>query len=196
MSSQAKVLIATTLIAACVAPVLAQSGKPASGDREKILSPFKHESVEITLDPGWFLAKKLRNRDTFILQFLPPGETEKNFDQILNVTTYSGLQTTAKKFMKVSLDKMMSMRRKGASVDYKIIADSDPKDVLYEYSFKGGKSLPDQYEVTRVIMGVDGLHTIINHRPKAEVTPQQRDQMVDMVKRVALKSTAEGTQTR
>lgn len=160
----------------------------SAGDKPTtITSPFEHEAVVIPLEPGWQMANTLKAGDSYTLQFLPPGQNAKNFDQILNITTYIGAQkkATAQKFMETTKEKMLGMKE--AKVDWNVISASDPNDVIYEYVFTGNPAFPSQYEVTRVITGKDGLHTVVHHRPKSSVTPAERDQMINSVKRISLK---------
>jgi len=188
MVSKKSLAVSAAIALSIISTGALAQGESAEADKPTtVTSPFEHEAVVIPLEPGWQMANTLKAGDSYTLQFLPPGQTAKNFDQILNVTTYKGAQrkATALKFMETTKEKMLGMKE--AKVDWNIISATDPNDVIYEYVFTGNTTFPSQYEVTRVITGKDGLHTVVHHRPKASVTPSEREQMINSVKRISLK---------
>ncbi len=159
-----------------------------------LFSPFEHEAVIATLEPGWTLANTIADPKKIVLmQFLPEGDDPNNVQRMINVATYRDLRATktnAHDFMINSQKNSEKLAPKG-SLSWDVISDSNPNDVIFEYSVKGWKESPDQFEMQRAIKGQDGIHSIIYHVTSPNVSEADHAKMLAFLKSVKVRNKEE-----
>ncbi len=164
-------------------PISAAETNPAKASI--VLSNFAKEAVAVPVKPGWFVANKMEQNGTYLLQILPPGGSAKDPKVLINVVSYAGLKTTARAFAKKEQSRAPHLVKPG-KMEFKFIEQSTPNDVIFQLTLTGNPKLPDQFEVHRVLVGKDGLHRIIYHVEPATQTPERITEMIDLVKGVKL----------
>ena len=156
-----------------------------------IVSPFVHEALFAQFPAGWSVVNKVREGDTCTMQLLPSGETPETMSKMVTIITKLGwqTQTNAEGFMKATAEQLRQ-NKDGAAVDFKIISNDNANDVMFEYylKFPGGRkdNYLDQYEAQRILSGVDGIHVIVYHVPKATIDGKTRQGIIDFLRAIHL----------
>jgi hypothetical protein len=156
---------------------------------DTVLAPFKREAVSVTLKPGWSLAKQLGagelGKGINLLQFLPAGSDPKDARVLVNIVTYLGAPGNAKSYAERQ-QKSAPSSVKAGKIEFKILDDSNPNDVMYQIVVTGNPTFADQFEMHRVLTGKQGIHDVVYHVKPATPTSEQIAEMREVLGTVKL----------
>lgn len=187
MTNKLRIGFLAGAIALCSVPQLACA--------ETFLAPYKTEAVSITLKPGWHMANKMVQKGVFLLQFLPEGEDPKVARTMVNIATYSHAPGDAKTFAKRQQASAPQAVKTG-KLEFKILDDSNPNDVMYQITISGNPTFPDQFEIHRVIKGKQGIHDVTVHVKPATPPPEQVAEMREVLATVKLVDPPKGNSNK
>ena len=160
--------------------------KPKAKVNPIVMLPSEHETLVAQLEAGWTPGIKLEQEGLIrCRQFFGPGSNEEIMRQMVNVATYLNApkRQNARDFMERARKETEKMVPKDKLV-WNTIANTNPDDVIFEFTIKGFIDAPDEYECERVIRGEDGMHAVIYHLGNPDASEQEREKALAWVKSV------------
>ncbi len=127
------------------------SGPDRGADLSKLEKP-----VLIFDDRKWLMHSQDTPPNQVIAIFYPEGQSFENWTERVTAQLFIGLKTQPHFFADYVKQKTASTC---PQTDWKVLKEG-PEDVLYQWSVKGCANIPDQSEIARVHLGVDGLHVL------------------------------------
>lgn len=137
--------------------------------------------LQVPLDPGW---AEIGRQDGDSARSITYGPPTKNDDhESIIVSQHGGLQTRidAHTFMDMAKKGSESAAKAPAHLDWKVLRENNPKDVLYEFTLTSMPGFPDQYEIHRIVSGKEAIYNFCYHTRKINCAPAVRTHMRDLL---------------
>ena len=122
-------------------------------------------------DRKWILANQDMRNNIVTAQFVLDGESASKWTEMVWAQLYVGLRTEPKFYVQYVREEAAKQCPGGR---WETIKET-PYDVTYFRSINGCANVPDQSEIARIILGVDGLH-ILHYAMKMGDMPVENQQ--------------------
>jgi hypothetical protein len=130
---------------------------PVDAFAKTVRADIAPESLVFKTDErDWQVGFQNQAGNQAIAQFVLPGESVKEWTDMITINTFSGLteEDIIKKYSEFSRKTIVEKCRE---VDWKVIAENKDSS-LYVWTAKGCGGWPDQSEVVRALRGKQGLY--------------------------------------
>lgn len=138
------------------------------------------EQIALRLDGReWELGYKTKNDTQGIAEFFLKGENVRNWTEVVTAQTFFDLQkkVTAKDFAEAMLKDIKSI-----CPDVKCnIIKNRTGDMLIEWEIKNFPGQPDQHEISRIILGKEGIHMVYYLTKKLPLSSEKRNEWIKLL---------------
>jgi hypothetical protein len=135
--------------------------------------------------PPWSLAYRTLNRVQQVAEFVPPGQTAQDWQELFTVQRLLGLaskQVTPRQLLQDIHD---SLRQQHPDLAWQVIQDDD-QDLIYEWRTRGDKQRSAQHEIARLVAGREDLHRLAYSKKVAQLPSVERERWIELIRRATL----------
>ncbi len=167
-----------------LATLLTQHGAEAVAVK-RVPAQATIEQVRFDFDGReWREGYSIDKRDRTLKEFVLPGETVKNWTELVTINTFWGKQTrmTPKKTMRRT--KKITLKQ-CPNTTWTVINESK-EEVLFEWQTTECPGFGSQYEVSKIMRGKMGIHSLAYANKKLPISADRRNRWINLIERAKL----------
>ena len=145
------------------------------------------EKVQLHFDDRqWEVGYNAKNNEQGIIEYVLKGESVSAWSELVTAQIMFGLQTkvSAREYME---DMEKNIKKMCPNAKWDVIVDG-ANDILFEWQVADIPNYADQYEITRIINGNEGIHIIHYATKKPPISSERRSEWIKLLKSATLVS--------
>ncbi len=153
----------------------ASASDPKAANVKPGIDISKLERPVIVFDErNWKIGYQDVRNSQVIAEFVVDGENVNHWTELVTAQLFIGLRSEPRYYVEYVKQKVLATC---PSTQWQLL-NQTPYDVMYAWSVKGCASAPDQSEIARVILGVDGMHVLHYAVKEAEMSAENRQKWI------------------
>ena len=150
------------------------------------------DAVRFKLDGDrWRLAYRTINRAQILTEYLRPGQSLRNWEEMFNVQRLIGL--SAQHVTPAQLMDTIKQKLSEGYPDFHFqVLMNDDESAMFEWRIPAKDQRQAQHEIVRLFAGRNDIHRIAYVRHIPELSPEDRSQWVDILKAAQLVAAGSG----
>ena len=152
---------------------------------------MREEDLQLYFDGrDWVADYETSNEQQSLVEYVLKGETVNNWSELVTAHTSFGLQqiATPEEVMENTRKQLQLALQMRPSLEWDVLRKG-ANDVMYEWSVTDDPQQGDQHEIARIISGKKAIYTIRYTTKNVPISPEKRQEWIDLLDSVILKKT-------